>query len=60
MKEIIVELGLIAPFAGRFCREVVKLIFEFPEFARQCYYIGKRSSPLVAITTFIIGLVIAI
>lgn len=29
MKEIIIELGLITPFAGRFCREVVKLLLNF-------------------------------
>jgi phospholipid/cholesterol/gamma-HCH transport system permease protein len=60
MKDIIIEIGLITRFAGRFFREVVKPRFEFAEFARQCYYIGNRSLPLVAITAFIMGLVITI
>jgi phospholipid/cholesterol/gamma-HCH transport system permease protein len=60
MKDIIIEIGLITRFAGRFFREIVKPRFEFAEFARQCYYIGNRSLPLVAITAFIMGLVITI
>jgi phospholipid/cholesterol/gamma-HCH transport system permease protein len=60
MKDIIIEIGLITKFAGRFFREIIKPRFEFAEFARQCYYIGNRSLPLVAITAFIMGLVITI
>jgi phospholipid/cholesterol/gamma-HCH transport system permease protein len=60
MKDIIIEIGLITRFAVRYFREVVKPRFEFAEFARQCYYIGNRSLPLVAITAFIMGLVITI
>jgi phospholipid/cholesterol/gamma-HCH transport system permease protein len=38
--------------------EVFKPRFEFNEFLRQCFYIGNKSLPLVAITAFIMGLVI--
>lgn len=60
IKNIFLEIGLIARFAGRFFREVFKPRFEFSEFLRQCYYIGNKSLPLVAITAFIMGLVITI
>lgn len=57
-KNILIEIGLIARFTGRFFVEVFKPRFEFNEFLRQCFYIGNKSLPLVAITAFIMGLVI--
>jgi phospholipid/cholesterol/gamma-HCH transport system permease protein len=60
IKNIFIEVGLIARFTGRFFREAFKPRFEFSEFLRQCYYIGNKSLPLVAITAFIMGLVITI
>lgn len=60
IKNIFIEIGLISRFTGRFFREVFKPRFEFSEFLRQCYYIGNKSLPLVAITAFIMGLVITI
>jgi phospholipid/cholesterol/gamma-HCH transport system permease protein len=58
IKNIFIEIGLIARFTGRFFIEVLKPRFEFNEFLRQCFYIGNKSLPLVAITAFIMGLVI--
>jgi phospholipid/cholesterol/gamma-HCH transport system permease protein len=58
IKNIFIEIGLIARFTLRFFRELFKPQFEFSEFLRQCFYIGNRSLPLVAITAFIMGLVI--
>ncbi|MBL7936629.1 MAG: ABC transporter permease [Bacteroidia bacterium] len=58
IKNIFIEIGLIARFTGRFFIEVFKPRFEFNEFLRQCFYIGNKSFPLVAITAFIMGLVI--
>ena len=58
IKNIFIEVGLIARFTGRFFIEVFKPRFEFNEFLRQCFYIGNKSLPLVAITAFIMGLVI--
>ncbi|MBK6983892.1 MAG: ABC transporter permease [Bacteroidetes bacterium] len=58
IKNILIEIGLIARFTARFFREVFKPQFEFSEFLRQCFYIGNKSFPLVAITAFIMGLVI--
>jgi len=54
------ETGDITRFAGRFFAELFKAPYEFGEFLRQCYYIGYRSFPLVAITGFIMGLVLTI
>jgi len=41
-------------------RETFSLDFEFREFLRQCYKIGNKSLSLVAITGFIMGLVLTI
>jgi phospholipid/cholesterol/gamma-HCH transport system permease protein len=58
IKNIFIEMGLIARFTGRFFVEVFKPRFELTEFLRQCFYIGNKSLPLVSITAFIMGLVI--
>jgi phospholipid/cholesterol/gamma-HCH transport system permease protein len=54
------EVGYIARFTGRFFKEIVKPRQEVEEFFRQCYWIGYKSLPLVAITAFIMGLVLTI
>src|ERR1035437_6585986 len=54
------ETGKISKFAGRFFAEVFRPRYEVKEFLRQCFYIGNKSLPLVAITAFIMGLVITI
>jgi phospholipid/cholesterol/gamma-HCH transport system permease protein len=54
------ELGQLSLFAGRFFVEGFTPRFEFKEFLRQCFYIGYRSLGLVALTAFIMGLVITI
>jgi phospholipid/cholesterol/gamma-HCH transport system permease protein len=47
-------------FAVRFCREVVRAPFEINELTKQAYLIGYKSFPLIAITGFIMGLVLTI
>jgi len=54
------ELGDIARFSGRFFKELFKPKQEYDEFLRQCYWIGYKSLSLVAITAFIMGLVLTI
>ncbi len=54
------EVGGIARFAGRFFKEGFKPQYEFEEFIRQCFLVGYKSLPLVAITAFIMGLVLTI
>jgi phospholipid/cholesterol/gamma-HCH transport system permease protein len=57
IKVLLIEIGELSFFAGRFFKESVKSPFEFKEFVKQCYYMGNRSLLLVAVTGFIIGLV---
>lgn len=60
MKSFFIEIGELAYFTSSFFKEVFKRPFEFKEFLRQCYYMGNRSLLLVAITGFIIGLVLTL
>jgi phospholipid/cholesterol/gamma-HCH transport system permease protein len=54
------EVGSLSAFTGRFFRESVHRRFEWGEFLRQCTINGYRSLPLVAITAFIMGLVLTV
>ena len=54
------ETGDITRFAGRFFRELVNPPFEFREFVRQCFILGNKSILLVALTGFIMGLVLTL
>src|SRR5687768_11325151 len=58
--KILSEIGDVTRFTGKFFREMMRPRFEFAEFLRQCFYIGYKSLALVAITAFIMGLVITI
>lgn len=60
LKLFLSETGNIAHFTGRFFTEAFKPRYEFSELLRQCYFVGYKSLPLVAITAFIMGLVITI
>lgn len=57
LKGLLIEIGELFFFTGRFFTETFKRPFEYKEFLRQCYNIGNRSLFLVGITGFIIGLV---
>lgn len=54
------KIGEITRFSGRYFREIIRPRHEFAEFLRQCFYIGYKSLGLVAITAFIMGLVLTI
>lgn len=54
------ETGAIGHFAGQFFREAFRPRYEFTELLRQGFMIGNKTLPLVAITAFIMGLVITI
>jgi phospholipid/cholesterol/gamma-HCH transport system permease protein len=60
LKNTFNEIGNTTVFAMRFFKEIIKSSFEGKEFIRQCYFIGYKSLPLVAITGFIMGLVLTI
>ena len=58
--EFLRQVGELARFTGLFFRTLFRPRQEFTEFLRQCYWIGYKSLPLVAITAFIMGLVLTI
>jgi len=60
LKSFLIEIGELSLFTGRYFREAFKRPFEFKELLRQCYNMGNRSLLLVAITGFIIGLVLTL
>lgn len=60
VKKVLEEAGNQVYFMGRFFRNIFRLNFEWEEFFRQCYMIGYKSLPLVAITGFIVGFVITL
>jgi phospholipid/cholesterol/gamma-HCH transport system permease protein len=59
-KHFLEETGILSAFTSRFFTSIFKPRFEIGEFFRQCYVIGYRSLPLIALTAFIMGLVLTI
>lgn len=53
-------MGNVTLFTTKFFKEVFSPPYEFKEFLKQCYIIGYKSIPLVAITGFIMGLVLTL
>lgn len=60
LKHFFLETGQITLFAMRYLRELFKTPFEFKELLRQCYLVGNKSFFLVAVTGFILGLVLTL
>jgi phospholipid/cholesterol/gamma-HCH transport system permease protein len=60
IKKFFLEVASITTFTLRFFKEVIKPPYEFNEVMKQSFLIGYKSLPLVAITGFIIGLVLTI
>lgn len=60
MGDFFKEIGEITRFAGNFFKSMVKPPYEFRELMKQCYLIGNKSLSLVAITGFIMGIVLTI
>lgn len=60
LRDFFEEVAQLTVFAFRFFKEVIKPPYEFKEFIKQSYLIGYKSFPLVAITGFIMGLVLTI
>jgi phospholipid/cholesterol/gamma-HCH transport system permease protein len=54
------EAGGMASFTGRFFNQFLRPRYEFREFLRQCFVVGYQSLPLIALTGFIMGLVLTI
>jgi phospholipid/cholesterol/gamma-HCH transport system permease protein len=60
LKNFFLEVSSLTTFSLRFFKEVIKPPYEFNELMKQSFLIGYKSLPLVAITGFIIGLVLTI
>lgn len=60
MESFFSDVGAISSFSWRFGREFLRPRYDFGEITRQGYEIGVRSLMLVAITGFIMGLVLTI
>jgi phospholipid/cholesterol/gamma-HCH transport system permease protein len=56
----LMDIGNMGQFIARIIRETVSRDFEFKEFLRQCYEIGNKSLPLIALTGAIMGVVLTI
>ncbi len=56
----LMELANMTLFITRLFRETFSRRFEFREFLRQCFQIGYKSLPLIAITGAIMGIVLTI
>src|SRR5271170_5304682 len=57
-KAFLYETGGLSGFIGWFFSHGVRPRYEFGEFVTQCYVIGYRTVNLVALTGFIMGLVL--
>ena len=60
MKNFLNEVAQLTLFTIHFFKELVRPPYEFNELLKQSYLIGYKSFPLVAITGFIMGLVLTI
>jgi phospholipid/cholesterol/gamma-HCH transport system permease protein len=60
LRDFFAEVALMTTFTMRFFKELLIPPYEFKEFIRQSYFAGYRSLGLVAITGFIMGLVLTI
>jgi phospholipid/cholesterol/gamma-HCH transport system permease protein len=60
IRGMVMEVGAISRFTGRFFQQALRPRFEWRELIRQAFLNGYLSLPLVAITAFIMGLVLTI
>ena len=60
MGGIFTDLANFTLFVNRTFRETFSREFEVKEFLRQCFHMGNKSLPLIALTGFILGLVLTI
>lgn len=60
LRKVLLEVGEVSFFTGRFFREAFRPRFEWRELIRQSFLNGYLSLPLVAVTAFIMGLVLTI
>lgn len=60
LNEFFLEVGALSRFTGNFFKSMLKPPYELKELMKQCYLIGYQSLSLVAVTGFIMGIVLTI
>lgn len=60
LKRFFYDAGDLVSFAGRFFREVVRPPYEWRETLYQCFLVGYKSTFLIGLTGFIMGMVLTI
>ncbi len=60
VQDFFVEVGALSEFTGKTLVEFFRRPFEHKEMLRQSYYAGNKTLPLIAITGFIMGLVLTL
>ena len=60
MQRFFYGAGDLMSFAGRYFREVVRPPYEWREIFYQCYLVGYKSTFLIGLTAFIMGVVLTI
>ena len=57
---MLIKTGEQADFFMLFLKNIFKKGFEWNELTRQCYFIGYKSFPIVAVTGFVLGFVLTL
>jgi phospholipid/cholesterol/gamma-HCH transport system permease protein len=60
IKNVLYKIGEQADFLILFFKNIFKKGFEWNELTRQCYFIGYKSFPIVAVTGFVLGFVLTL
>jgi len=60
IKNVLFKIGEQADFLILFFKNIFKKGFEWNELTRQCYLIGYKSFPIVAVTGFVLGFVLTL
>jgi phospholipid/cholesterol/gamma-HCH transport system permease protein len=60
VEKFFIDTAGMTKYSLRFMGQVFRPPYDFAEISRQCYEIGNKSFPLVAITGFIMGLVLTV
>ena len=60
LNDFFTEVGELILFTGNVLRQLFSAPFEHRELVKQGYYIGNRTLPLIAVTGFIMGLVLTL
>jgi phospholipid/cholesterol/gamma-HCH transport system permease protein len=60
IKDLLCKIGEQSDFLVLFFKNIFKKGFEWNELTRQCYLIGYKSFPIVAVTGFVLGFVLTL